>query len=190
MCPSLQCYSTTGLQCYSTAVRVCPCARAQHENVKKALLLQGTKSSAVLKEVLSDVHHLKRWGGNSMKLSRKNENVRPFEAGGEASLEFLAQKADCSLFMVCPWHTLATVHSCYREDAAVGQALTHAHAYVYQETEVSLLGHAHAQPLVLLATPAMWCSMRRTRRSGRTTWSSAACLTFTCTIWWRWGWRG
>lgn len=110
-------------RCLSTSRPVClrawvpPClgavggggfGRVQHENVKKALLLQGTKSSAVLKEVLTDIHHLKRWGGNSMKLSRKNENVRPFEAGGEASLEFLAQKTDCSLFMVSLGHTLDT----------------------------------------------------------------------------------
>lgn len=33
-----------------------------------------------------------------MKLSRSNEAVRPFETGGEASLEFLARKADAPLF--------------------------------------------------------------------------------------------
>lgn len=62
-------------------------------------MLQGTKVSALLKEVISDVHHLKHWGGCSVKLSRKNENIRPFEAGGETSLEFLSQKTDCSLFL-------------------------------------------------------------------------------------------
>jgi len=30
--------------------------------------------------------------------TRRNEDVRPFEPGGEASLEFFADKADCGLF--------------------------------------------------------------------------------------------
>eukprot|EP00270_Netrium_digitus_P016299 TRINITY_DN5830_c0_g2_i1.p1 TRINITY_DN5830_c0_g2~~TRINITY_DN5830_c0_g2_i1.p1 ORF type:complete len:333 (-),score=89.96 TRINITY_DN5830_c0_g2_i1:93-1091(-) len=70
------------------------------ENVKKSLLVNGSKTSSVVKEVLADLHHLKKAEGNSLKLSRKNENMRPFEAGGETSLEFIAQKADCSLFAI------------------------------------------------------------------------------------------
>ena len=66
------------------------------EELKKVLLLHGGKSSAVLKDVLSDLGALKR--GECLKLSRKNEAVRPFESGGEGSLEFLCLKADCSLF--------------------------------------------------------------------------------------------
>jgi Brix domain len=34
----------------------------------------------------------------SVKYTRKNENVRPFEAGGEASLEFYCNRSNCSLF--------------------------------------------------------------------------------------------
>jgi len=52
----------------------------------------------VVKSFLTDVGSLKR--GESLKLSRSNEQVRPFETGGEASLEFLARKADTSLFLL------------------------------------------------------------------------------------------
>lgn len=64
------------------------------------MVLHGTKSSAIVKEVLTDLHSLKRPGGNSVKLTHKNDNVRPFEAGGETALEFLSQKTDCSIFAV------------------------------------------------------------------------------------------
>jgi ribosome production factor 2 len=34
----------------------------------------------------------------ALKLSRKNDDMRPFEPGGETHLEHLARKADCGLF--------------------------------------------------------------------------------------------
>ena len=68
------------------------------ETLKKALLLHGGKTSAVVKAFLTDVGSLKK--GESLKLSRSNDTVRPFETGGEASLEFLARKADTSLFLL------------------------------------------------------------------------------------------
>eukprot|EP01018_Ginkgo_biloba_P003296 Gb_27395 [translate_table: standard] len=68
------------------------------ENVKKMLILQGTKTSNVLNMVLTDIFHLKRAGGNAIRYTKKNENIRPFESGGETSLEFLSLKTDCSLF--------------------------------------------------------------------------------------------
>ncbi len=34
----------------------------------------------------------------SVKFTRKNENVKPFEPGGEPSLEFYCQKSGCGLF--------------------------------------------------------------------------------------------
>ncbi|BBN07155.1 ribosome production factor 2 [Marchantia polymorpha subsp. ruderalis] len=68
------------------------------ENVKRLMLLQGTKSSSLIKNVISDLYHLKKAGGAAVKFSRKNDNVRPFEGGGETSLEFLSAKTDCSLF--------------------------------------------------------------------------------------------
>lgn len=38
--------------------------------------------------------------GTAVKFSRKNENIKPFESGGETSLEFFSQKTDCSIFVV------------------------------------------------------------------------------------------
>ena len=68
------------------------------ETLKKVLLLHGGKTSGVVKAALTDLGSLKK--GESLKLSRSNDQVRPFETGGEASLEFLARKADCSLFVL------------------------------------------------------------------------------------------
>ncbi|XP_070051136.1 ribosome production factor 2 homolog [Nicotiana tomentosiformis] len=67
------------------------------ETGKKTLILHGTKTSQVLNEVMTEIYHLKR--DNSVKYTRKNDNVRPFESGGEASLEFYSLKTDCSLFV-------------------------------------------------------------------------------------------
>ncbi|KMZ73327.1 Brix domain-containing protein 1 [Zostera marina] len=67
------------------------------ENGKKTLILEGTKCSAVLREVLTDIYQLKK--DNCVRFTRKNDNVRPFEGGGETSLEFFSLKTDCSLFL-------------------------------------------------------------------------------------------
>ncbi|KAK6147145.1 hypothetical protein DH2020_018057 [Rehmannia glutinosa] len=67
------------------------------ETGKKTLILHGTKTSSVLNSVLTEIYHLKK--GNSIKYSRKNDKIRPFESGGEASLEFFSLKTDCSLFV-------------------------------------------------------------------------------------------
>lgn len=67
------------------------------ENGKKTLILHGTKTSAMLNSVLADIHHLKR--DNAVKYSKKNDNIRPFESGGETSLEFFSLKTDCSLIV-------------------------------------------------------------------------------------------
>ncbi|CAA6663522.1 unnamed protein product [Spirodela intermedia] len=67
------------------------------ENPKKTLILQGTRSSAVLNAVLTQIYHLKR--DNAVRFTKKNDRVRPFESAGEASLEFLSLKTDCSLFV-------------------------------------------------------------------------------------------
>lgn len=68
------------------------------ENAKKLLLLHGTKTTANLKQALSDFYHLRKDGGKAIKYTKKNDAIRPFEGGGETSLEFLSQKTDCSLF--------------------------------------------------------------------------------------------
>lgn len=67
------------------------------ENPKKTLILQGTKTSAVLNEVLTEIYHLKK--GGAVRYTKKNDNIRPFESGGETSLEFFSLKTDCSLFV-------------------------------------------------------------------------------------------
>ncbi|XP_071738234.1 ribosome production factor 2 homolog [Rutidosis leptorrhynchoides] len=64
---------------------------------KKTLILHGTKTSNVLNSVLTEIYHLKK--DNSVKYSRRNDNIRPFESGGESSLEFYSLKTDCSLFV-------------------------------------------------------------------------------------------
>lgn len=68
------------------------------ENAKKLLLLHGTKTSACVKQTLADFFHLRKDGGKAIKYTKKNDAIRPFEGGGETSLEFLSQKTDCSLF--------------------------------------------------------------------------------------------
>ncbi|WJX91820.1 hypothetical protein P8452_73543 [Trifolium repens] len=63
------------------------------ESGKKTLVLHGTKTSSVLNAVLTQIYHLKK--ESAVKYSRKNDNIKPFEAGGETSLEFFSQKTDC-----------------------------------------------------------------------------------------------
>ncbi|XP_047312924.1 ribosome production factor 2 homolog [Impatiens glandulifera] len=67
------------------------------ENGKKTLILHGTKTSQVINSLLTDIYHLKK--GNAIKYSRKNDNIRPFEIGGETSLAFFSLKTDCSLIV-------------------------------------------------------------------------------------------
>ncbi|VVA98555.1 unnamed protein product [Arabis nemorensis] len=67
------------------------------ENGKKTLILHGTKTSATLSSVLMELYRLKK--GGAIKYSRRNENIRPFESGGETSLEFFSLKTDCSMFV-------------------------------------------------------------------------------------------
>lgn len=67
------------------------------ENGKKTLILHGTKTSNLLNSVLTQIYHLKR--DSAVKYTKKNENIRPFESGGETSLEFFSLKTDCSLFV-------------------------------------------------------------------------------------------
>ncbi|GAQ80142.1 hypothetical protein KFL_000470160 [Klebsormidium nitens] len=68
------------------------------ENPKNALLLFGGKTSAVIKNVISELYTLKRFEEQAKKLTRNNENIRPFEGGMEQPLERLAQQHDCSMF--------------------------------------------------------------------------------------------
>lgn len=65
------------------------------EDPKKVLLLQGNKVSQVVREVLTDLHKLKK--GDSIKYSRKND-LHPFETGQEVTLQFFCERSDCALF--------------------------------------------------------------------------------------------
>ncbi|CAK9178907.1 unnamed protein product [Ilex paraguariensis] len=67
------------------------------ETGKKTLICHGTKSSNVLNAVLTEIYHLKK--DNAVKYTRKNDKIRPFESGGETSLEFYSLKTDCSIFV-------------------------------------------------------------------------------------------
>ncbi|KAK7291990.1 hypothetical protein RIF29_07591 [Crotalaria pallida] len=67
------------------------------EGGKKTLILHGTKTSGVLNAVLTQIYQLKK--ESAVKYSRKNENIKPFETGGETSLEFFSLKTDCSIFV-------------------------------------------------------------------------------------------
>eukprot|EP00218_Dolichomastix_sp_CCMP3274_P011107 CAMPEP_0170143804 /NCGR_PEP_ID=MMETSP0033_2-20121228/13122_1 /TAXON_ID=195969 /ORGANISM="Dolichomastix tenuilepis, Strain CCMP3274" /LENGTH=309 /DNA_ID=CAMNT_0010380275 /DNA_START=15 /DNA_END=940 /DNA_ORIENTATION=- len=66
------------------------------ESGKKAVLLTNGKSSQVMKDVLTDLHILRK--GESVRLSKKNDGIHPFETGGETTLEFLGVKADSGLY--------------------------------------------------------------------------------------------
>eukprot|EP00193_Tetraselmis_chui_P009408 CAMPEP_0177768912 /NCGR_PEP_ID=MMETSP0491_2-20121128/9999_1 /TAXON_ID=63592 /ORGANISM="Tetraselmis chuii, Strain PLY429" /LENGTH=322 /DNA_ID=CAMNT_0019285801 /DNA_START=188 /DNA_END=1156 /DNA_ORIENTATION=+ len=68
------------------------------EDPKRLLVAHGTKLGPLLKDVLTDLHRMKKYGNQGVKLSRKHENIRPFEVGGETSLEFFCQKSDAGAF--------------------------------------------------------------------------------------------
>ena len=67
----------------------------QEEDAKKILILQGTKVSQTVKDVLLDINKLKK--KDATKFTRKNE-VRPFETGGETALQHFCERSDSSLF--------------------------------------------------------------------------------------------
>ncbi|GLI67632.1 hypothetical protein VaNZ11_011880 [Volvox africanus] len=68
------------------------------EDAKRVLFLYGNQTSQVIKDVITDLYQLKRL--EAQKFTRKNENVRPFEPGGETSLEFYCNRNNCSLFVL------------------------------------------------------------------------------------------
>lgn len=97
-----------------------PPTAPQVEDPRRALVLYGTRTSQTIKDVLTDIHKLKgvRWRPalnifkntaaltlslskpqvDSVKYSRKNYEVRPFDTGGEVQLEIFANRGNCSLF--------------------------------------------------------------------------------------------
>ncbi|GLT89921.1 hypothetical protein SLE2022_078810 [Rubroshorea leprosula] len=102
-------------------------ARKFVETGKKTLMLQGAKTSNTLNAVLTEIYHLKK--GGAVRYTRKNDNIRPFESGGETSLEFFSLKTDCSLFVYGS-------HSKTRPDNLVmGRAYDH---HIYDLVEVGV----------------------------------------------------
>uniref|UniRef100_A0A7S0V4Q9 Ribosome production factor 2 homolog n=1 Tax=Polytomella parva TaxID=51329 RepID=A0A7S0V4Q9_9CHLO len=78
------------------------------EDAKRILLLYGNNTSQVVKDALTDIQRMKKM--ESTKYTRKNSEVRPFEAGGETSLEHYCRKADCGLFALAS-HTKKRPHN-------------------------------------------------------------------------------
>lgn len=66
------------------------------ENAKTALHLHSTSSSALLQDVLTNLHALKK--PFSKKFTKKNPNVHPFEDA--SSLEFFSQKNDAAFVLI------------------------------------------------------------------------------------------
>ncbi len=65
------------------------------EKVKTFLCLRGKKAGRMMKELLVELHRMR--SPHSILLHREND-ILPFEDGGEASLEFLMTKNDAGLF--------------------------------------------------------------------------------------------
>lgn len=67
------------------------------ENAKKSILVKGNKTSAMITELIKDLHTLR--GSDASKLfMRKSHDIHPFEDIG--TLEQMANKSDCSLFVL------------------------------------------------------------------------------------------
>ena len=68
------------------------------ETGRKTLILLGTKTSNVLNQVQPGIYHLKK--DSALRFSWKDKGIKPFECGGETSLDFFSLKTDCILFVV------------------------------------------------------------------------------------------
>mmetsp|Transcript_10959 Transcript_10959/g.33618 ORF Transcript_10959/g.33618 Transcript_10959/m.33618 type:complete len:327 (+) Transcript_10959:86-1066(+) len=67
------------------------------ENPKCVAVVRGHATSTTVNKLLTELHMLQR--PLSKRFSRKNV-IRPFEPAGEAPLESILVKADCSLFLL------------------------------------------------------------------------------------------
>lgn len=104
------------------------------EDPKKALLLFGNRTSQVIKDVLTDLHKMKY--GDAVKYTKKNDEARPFEAGGEAFIERWADKGDCSLFALGT-HTKKRPHN-----LVLGRMFDH---HLYDMMELGVVRHRGIQ---------------------------------------------
>ncbi|XP_070491563.1 ribosome production factor 2 homolog [Chironomus tepperi] len=64
------------------------------ENIKNALILEGRKTSANIKDLLKDIATFKK---PNCKILTRNNDITPFE--DQNPLEILANKSDCHLFV-------------------------------------------------------------------------------------------
>ncbi|KAF6004736.1 rRNA-binding ribosome biosynthesis protein rpf2 [Cyanidiococcus yangmingshanensis] len=67
------------------------------ENPKRLLVLRASKTSQTAVDGVRALACMKK---PLVTVLNKRNEIRPFEVGGEASLEFLLQKSDCSLFVL------------------------------------------------------------------------------------------
>mmetsp|Transcript_1778 Transcript_1778/g.2808 ORF Transcript_1778/g.2808 Transcript_1778/m.2808 type:complete len:315 (+) Transcript_1778:162-1106(+) len=67
------------------------------EFAKKTLLLRSTKTGAYGVELLRDIRKI-RGPDHTLLFSKKNDDVRPFEA--ETRMEFFCNKNDCGMFLL------------------------------------------------------------------------------------------
>ncbi|PPD86417.1 hypothetical protein GOBAR_DD16635 [Gossypium barbadense] len=124
------------------------------ETGKKTLILQGTKTSGTLNSVLSEIYHLKK--GGAVRFTRKNDNIRPFESGGETSLEFFSLKTDCSIFVYGS-------HSKKRpNNLVIGRMYDH---HVYDLVEVGI--YIPDQKVGEMALPNKAKGVKRERREAK-----------------------
>ena len=70
--------------------------RRKEVAAKTLMLLHGAVTSEVLKSLINDLSQMKY--GENHKMNRKNPGIRPFEGGGEVSLEFFAEKSHSATF--------------------------------------------------------------------------------------------
>lgn len=70
------------------------------ENAKSAIFIRGPKSSDMVMKAMRDIHALKKPNVAPSFYGKKNPDVRPFESGGSARIEFFSRKHDSSLFVV------------------------------------------------------------------------------------------
>lgn len=67
------------------------------EEIKYLMTVYGGNTTQITKDLLKDFGVMRP--GETHKLSRRNPDIRPFEAGGEQQLEHLARKTDAGVFV-------------------------------------------------------------------------------------------
>jgi ribosome production factor 2 len=87
--------------------------KKQVEDPKRLLCLHGGSPSQISRDALLEIARLREASATRdavVKLSRRNADARPFEAGGELPLEFLAGKSQAGAFALAS-HTKKRPHN-------------------------------------------------------------------------------